>query len=70
VKPEVGQVWNDTYIENKHTPWTVRVMRLNRCSVRVEPCASDGWHTPAGYEWGYRLPYKFFENGRMERVDA
>jgi hypothetical protein len=66
---EVGQVWEDSYISRPGKDrWLVRVMRLNEKSARVEPCADDGWMLPIGYEWGYRMEYKHFENGRMQPI--
>jgi hypothetical protein len=64
----VGQVWEDTYVTNRHARWLVKVMKLNRKSARVEPCDDNGWYTLAGYPFQYRMEYGHFERGRMRLV--
>jgi hypothetical protein len=63
----VGQVWQDTYLERFHTRWTVRVVKLNTKSVRVQPRDRyKGWQPMEGP--CYRMERKYFANGRMRLV--
>lgn len=59
---EVGQVYRDTYFEDGSVAF--RVMRLNKKSVRVEPCEPDGWHELRGFMYQYRVPLAQFDRNR------
>jgi hypothetical protein len=59
----VGQVWEDTH--RKLPRWTVKIVKVNPKSVRVERCEDHGVFLRMGPEWQYPMERGWFNGHRM-----